>query len=101
MSTFDSMVQEGGQHTLVMMTEADLNNLARRLILDTKQELESVIAEGKSDRLVSIDEAAVMLGVSRSTLWKWNKKGYLKHIEVGGKRRYRMSDINTIMMGKH
>jgi len=42
---------------------------------------------------------AEMLDVDKSTLWRWAKIGYLVPINVGGKRRYRMSDVNRILNG--
>mgnify|MGYP000913800999 FL=1 len=42
-------------------------------------------------------EVTKILGVSKSTLWRWAKQNYLVPIEVGGKRRYRMSDINRLL----
>jgi predicted site-specific integrase-resolvase len=35
--------------------------------------------------------------VTKPTLWSWNKKGYLTTIKIGGKRRYRMSDVKKIL----
>ena len=34
-----------------------------------------------------------MLKVSKMTLHRWDKQGILCKIEVGGKRRYRKSDV--------
>ena len=46
---------------------------------------------------VTVDNAAKQLDVDRSTLWRWNKTSYLKHIEVGKKRYYKQSDIDEIL----
>ena len=37
------------------------------------------------------------LEVSLSTLWRWDKENYLKPVAIGGKRRYKLSDINEIL----
>jgi predicted site-specific integrase-resolvase len=37
--------------------------------------------------------------VDLSTLHRWHKSSYLTHIEIGGKRRYRMSDVKKILEG--
>jgi predicted site-specific integrase-resolvase len=39
------------------------------------------------------------LGISETTLWRWNKIGYLVPINIGGKRRYKMSDVRRILEG--
>lgn len=97
----EGIIKNGASSTLVMMREEDLITLARTLILETKSELESTIAESNADKLITTEQAAELLGVNRSTLWKWAKRDYLKPIEVGGKRRYRLSAIKAIIAGKH
>ena len=42
-------------------------------------------------------EVAEMLGVSKSTLWRWNKSGYLCHTKCGRKPFYKKSDIDKLM----
>ena len=49
---------------------------------------------------LTVDEAALRLGVSRSTLWRWDKEGYLKKIKRGKKITYRQSDIERIINGE-
>lgn len=49
------------------------------------------------DRLVSIGEAAKLLGVTHPTLRKWTKDGTLHVARTqGGHRRYRLSDIEKM-----
>jgi excisionase family DNA binding protein len=42
-------------------------------------------------------QTAEMLDVDLSTLWRWHKKNYLCAVEVGGKRRYKLSEVNKIL----
>ena len=86
-----------GTARICMITAADLKEVIRDTVLETKRELEAEIAKNKSDVLLTTDEVAERLSVSRTTLWKWEKKNYLGPIEVGGKRRYKLSDINEIL----
>ena len=44
-------------------------------------------------------ETARIIGIDRSSLWRWAKTGYLVPIEVGGKRRYRKSEVTKIING--
>lgn len=37
-----------------------------------------------------------MLKVSKMTLHRWDKSGFLKKIDIGGHRRYRRSDVEAI-----
>ena len=49
---------------------------------------------------LTVDEAASRLGVSCSTLWRWNKEGYLTKIKRGKKITYRFSDVERIINGE-
>ena len=47
--------------------------------------------------LISAKEAAEKLGVVPSTLWRWNKTGYLKKVKVGNSVRYRLQDVINLI----
>ncbi len=49
-----------------------------------------------SKELLTIDEVSAMLKVSKMTLYRWDKAGLLTKIEVGGKRRYRRSEVEAL-----
>lgn len=53
----------------------------------------------KSEKYLTVNETAKRLGVDLSTLWRWDKTGYLKKVKRGGKVFYKESDINTLMEG--
>jgi hypothetical protein len=63
----------------------------------TRKELEQQITDANTETYPSRKKTAEILGKSLLTLNRWNKSGYLKHIEIGGSRRYRMSDIQKIL----
>lgn len=65
----------------------------------TRKELEQQITDANTETYPSPKRVSEILDVDLSTLFRWNKKGYLCHIEVGGKRRYRSSDVNAILNG--
>lgn len=50
-----------------------------------------------SKELLTIDEVADMLKVSKMTLHRWDKSGILQKVDVGGMRRYRRSDVEAII----
>ena len=54
----------------------------------------------RDEALISADKAAEMLDVSRPTLWRWEKLGYLIPMKIGGKLRYRLSDVKNIIKPK-
>ena len=52
------------------------------------------------DAQVTVDEAAKQLHVSRPTLWRWSRAGYLKPVKIGCKSYYRQSDLNAVKQGR-
>lgn len=50
------------------------------------------------NKLIRISQAAEILGVSVSTLRRWDDEGKLKSIRIGsnGNRRYKIKDIENI-----
>ena len=94
--SIQEIIQSGVNVSITIGTN-DLLQFANHLIRSTKEELESTILAKKNETYVTTDEASKQLHVDRSTLWRWAKTGYLMPIEVGGKRFYKLSDINTIL----
>lgn len=45
---------------------------------------------------LSAEQVAQRLGVNRSTLWRWDKIGYLTGTKFGNKIRYKESDVTRI-----
>ena len=69
------------------------------LIGNVKSELEQTISDQQAETYLSRDKVMETLGISSATLWRWQKIGYLIPLPVGGKRRYRMSDIQKLLKG--
>ena len=42
-------------------------------------------------------QTAQMLDIDLSSLWRWNNEQYLCHISIGGRRRYKLSDVQRIL----
>lgn len=75
----------------------DLQKFANQILLGAKSiAMLEAEAAATSDQLLTIDEAAKLLSVSKMTLYRWDKNSYLKKVEIGGKRRYRKSDIERL-----
>lgn len=51
------------------------------------------------EKYLTANETAKHLGVDISTLWRWDKTGYLKKVKRGSKVFYKESDINALMEG--
>ena len=85
---------------IISIKLSDLLESNRQLIKETKQQLEQQISEVNTETYHSISEVARILNVSKTTLWRWDKQKYLIPIEIGGKKKYKMSDIKTLLLGK-
>lgn len=77
----------------------DLRDWHKEVIEDTKRELEQVVISDKMETYPTPKQVSEMLNVDLTTLWRWNKKGYLKTVEFGGGRRYKMSEVRALMNG--
>lgn len=88
---------DSGANVSITVSATDLLQFADHLIHSAKEELESTILAKNKETYVTPDEAKVQLHVDRSTLWRWAKTGYLIPVEVGGKRLYKQSDIDSLL----
>ena len=83
----------------------DLLEANEVLVKKVRAEAEREIArrvDVYEDTLIAKEEARVRLlgGVDPSTLWRWEKVGYLKPVRIGVKVFYRRSDIDQIITSK-
>ncbi len=54
----------------------------------------------KRNSKVSKAKACEMLGKNATTLWRWEKEGYLVPVKVGSRNMYRLGDVQDIIDGK-
>ena len=86
------------ENMVLQLKKEDLKEFANQILLGAKSiAMLEAEAAATSDQLLTIDEAAKLLSVSKMTLYRWDKNGYLKKMEIGGKRRYRLSDIEKLV----
>lgn len=94
-----NLLNNGATVTLAINLD-DLKKFHSLVLEDTINNLEQVISEKNSERNVSKNRAKEILDVNDSTLWRWEKRGLLKKIKVGGKVFYKMTDIQKLLTGK-
>ncbi len=81
---------------LIPVEEADLEALADRCLERAlKKWLPSIPATSTAepDELLTPDETAKLLKVSKVTVWDWEKKGLLKKHHIGNQVRYLRSEV--------
>lgn len=95
--TFTNMMNEFNKNTqtLMIVSKDDLENVVQNAV---NRLLEK--RENKPEVYLSVEETARRLKVDRSTLWRWNKDGYLTTTKVGNKVRYKLSDVERIQKGE-
>ena len=89
-----------GVNVTVAVGINELREWHKEIIEDTKKQLEEVVLSDKMETYPTVKQVAEILRVDASTLWRWNRSGYLKTIEFGGGRRYKMSDVKRLLNGK-
>ena len=88
-------ILQTGANVQLVINALDL----KEAFLQWNEEMRQPDTEVKSESYLSAQETADKLGVDVSTLWRWDKSGYLKKIKVGSKIRYRESDVVKLMEG--
>lgn len=93
----EQLLQEGA-NVQVSMSAQDLRAFGLNLLSEfAAQEASRKEMEAKGESYLSTNQVCKVLGVNRSTLWRWAKDGYLAPINMGGRSRYKQSSITKIM----
>jgi excisionase family DNA binding protein len=82
------------EQSLFVLNGEMLTEFAEQLLHGAKELYET---KQQPEQYLTRKQAAELLDVDLSTLWRWNREGYLCTVAVGGKRRYKMSDIQRIL----
>lgn len=106
----ERITNDGCQQTHFTNMMNEFNKSTQTLMIVSKDDLENVVQnavnrllekrENKPEVYLSVEETARRLKVDRSTLWRWNKDGYLTTTKVGNKVRYKLSDVERIQKGE-
>lgn len=78
----------------LVVGQEDLRDILKELITDALDEYKQ---ESKSEILLSIDEVAQKLNVTKPTLWRWAKNNYLVPIKVGKRPMYKLTDVEHLL----
>lgn len=96
--TLKEIIQSGANVTLAISAN-DLREWHKEVIGDTKRELEQAVIADKAETYISAKQVSEMLNIDLSTLWRWEKRGYLVPAKIGGKRRYKYTEVKSILEG--
>lgn len=62
-----------------------------------QQDKETNLFPNSDESYITKKEAMLGFGVSHTTLWKWQKSGYLVPVKVGKRVYYRRTDIESLI----
>ena len=79
----------------VILSLDDLREFVNELVENGTATAPAPVEVERSRELMTRDEVCEYLGVTKPTLHRWNKQGYLTCIKVGSKVRYRREDIEA------
>jgi excisionase family DNA binding protein len=80
--------------------DEQLEAFAQIIVDKAKREFMEEMRKTSDDKLLSPSEVAQQYRISKPTLWRWAKAGYLVPIALGGKRRYRKVDVDNFISKK-
>ena len=82
------------QNITISVTGEQLSEFAYQILNGARCIYEKV---EEPEQYITRKQAAQMLNIDISSLWRWNREKYLCPVSVGGRRRYKLSDINRIL----
>lgn len=87
---------ESGASVSVTVTLDDL----RTILNEATKGVKSAVQEQTTEEFLSRKEVLALLKIDSSTLWCWEKTGYVKSYPFGGRKRYKREDVEAIRTGK-
>ncbi len=84
---------EQDRNVQLVVNAADL----KELFLEWSKEKDSQIQATKEDQYLSPNDTVAILRISKPTLWRWEKQGFLVPTKIGGKKYFRKSDVDTLL----
>jgi transcriptional regulator with PAS, ATPase and Fis domain len=94
------LISEGANVTISIGLK-ELQEWHREIMEDSRKQIVKQALENAEEQYLSPTEACKMLSVSRATLSRWQSKEYLVPIMVGGRCKYRKSEIQSILNSKN
>lgn len=87
---------DSGANVSVTLKLEDLKEFFKEIVGNLKPALK----ESHPEEFLSRKEVLKVLQIDSSTLWSWEKTGYIKSYPFGGRKRYKLVDVETIRTGK-
>ena len=98
-NNINALLNSGANSTLAIISLDDLRRFCKEFLEDAKKEFGEKIETDRTESYPTIDQVAEIFHVTRGTLDRWHKRSILRKYEIGGRRRYKMSEVNALMKG--
>ena len=98
MESILSLIESGVTGLTLSLKIEDLREFAHLLIEKTKEQLLPIIVSASHEDLLTKKEVLEKFNVCHTTLWNWERKGYLIPVKIGRKISYRQADIERIII---
>ena len=85
-----------GANVSVTLKLEDLRAIFKEMVGSIKPKA----TDQPSEEFLSRKEVLTILKIDSSTLWSWEKTGYIKSYPFGGRKRYKLADIEVIRTGR-
>lgn len=89
------MKQEKGENVTITIGVADI---AERVLSEIQER--GRMTKTINDEFLTAKQTAEFLKVDISSLWRFEKKGFLVPARIGSKRMYRITDLEEILNGE-
>ena len=94
-----SEILKTGTNVQLVVNALDLRELFLEWQAEAQAAAKQAAQQQKEETYLTAKECAERLSVDLSTLWRWDKTGYLPKVKMGKKIFYRLSDIQKLMEG--
>ena len=85
-----------GANVSVTLKLEDLREIFKEMVGSIKPKA----TDQPSEEFLSRKEVLNTLKIDSSTLWSWEKTGYIKSYPFGGRKRYKLVDVEAIRTGR-
>lgn len=92
---YRDLLSSGANISITLKLE-DLREIFKEMVGSVK----SKSTDQPSEEFLSRKEVLNLLKIDSSTLWSWEKTGYIKSYPFGGRKRYKLVDVEAIRTGR-
>ncbi len=98
MLDISSLLESHGSSVIRLeVSSEDLYAFSQELIAQAKSELSTSKESPQQMRMLTRQETMERLKVTGTTLWNWERKGFLMPVHMGNKNLYREADIEKLL----